>query len=65
MTTLGKVIGGVSCRCVRWEKEIMEQVAPAGPIYQAGTLSGNPLAMTAGYETLSRLDHGTYDYFKN
>ena len=43
----------------------MEQVAPAGPIYQAGTLSGNPLAMTAGYETLSRLDHGTYDYFKN
>lgn len=43
----------------------MEQVAPAGPIYQAGTLSGNPLAMTAGYETLSRLDHSTYDYFKN
>ena len=36
-------------------KDIMEMVAPAGPMYQAGTLSGNPLAMTAGIETLKRL----------
>jgi len=65
MTTLGKVIGGgLPVGAFAGKKEIMEQVAPAGPIYQAGTLSGNPLAMTAGYETLSRLDHGTYDYFK-
>lgn len=40
----------------------MEQVAPAGPMYQAGTLSGNPLAMTAGIETLKQLkESGTYD----
>jgi len=65
MTTLGKVIGGgLPVGAFAGTKEIMEQVAPAGPIYQAGTLSGNPLAMTAGYETLSRLDHSTYDYFK-
>ena len=38
----------------------MERVAPAGDIYQAGTLSGNPLAMTAGYETLSQLSEETY-----
>ena len=42
----------------------MEKIAPAGPIYQAGTLSGNPLAMTAGYETLSRLDQDSYAYFR-
>jgi len=65
MTTLGKVIGGgLPVGAFAGKKEIMEQVAPAGPIYQAGTLSGNPLAMTAGYETLSRLDHSSYDYFK-
>ncbi|MFJ7737782.1 glutamate-1-semialdehyde 2,1-aminomutase [Lysinibacillus sp. NPDC097287] len=65
MTCLGKVIGGgLPVGAFAGKKEIMEQVAPAGPIYQAGTLSGNPLAMTAGYETLSRLDVGTYDYFK-
>jgi len=65
MTTLGKVIGGgLPVGAFAGKKEIMEQVAPAGPIYQAGTLSGNPLAMTAGYETLSRLDHSSYEYFK-
>ena len=41
----------------------MEQVAPSGSIYQAGTLSGNPLAMRAGYETLSRLDEASYETF--
>ena len=65
MTCLGKVIGGgLPVGAYAGKKEIMEQVAPAGPIYQAGTLSGNPLAMTAGYETLSRLDVGSYEYFK-
>ena len=65
ITCLGKVIGGgLPVGAYAGKKEIMEQVAPAGPIYQAGTLSGNPLAMTAGYETLSRLDAGSYDYFK-
>lgn len=65
MTCLGKVIGGgLPVGAFAGKKEIMEQVAPAGPIYQAGTLSGNPLAMTAGYETLSRLDAGSYEYFK-
>ncbi|KOS67849.1 glutamate-1-semialdehyde aminotransferase [Lysinibacillus contaminans] len=65
ITCLGKVIGGgLPVGAYAGKKEIMKQVAPAGPIYQAGTLSGNPLAMTAGYETLSRLDAGSYDYFK-
>jgi len=65
ITTLGKVIGGgLPVGAYAGKKEIMEQIAPAGPIYQAGTLSGNPLAMTAGYETLSRLDKGSYEYFK-
>ncbi|MCG2991442.1 aspartate aminotransferase family protein, partial [Escherichia coli] len=41
----------------------MERVAPSGPIYQAGTLSGNPLAMTAGYETLTQLTPQSYDEF--
>lgn len=41
----------------------MDQIAPTGDIYQAGTLSGNPLAMTSGYETLSQLTPETYDYF--
>ncbi len=44
-------------------REIMEKIAPSGPIYQAGTLSGNPLAMTAGYETLSQLTPESYEEF--
>ena len=43
--------------------EIMEQIAPSGPIYQAGTFSGNPLAMTAGYATLSQITPETYVEF--
>ena len=53
LTCLGKIIGGgLPVAAYGGRREIMEQVSPAGPIYQAGTLSGNPLAMTAGLETL-------------
>eukprot|EP00741_Cyanophora_paradoxa_P007999 tig00001234_g7738.t1 len=53
LTTLGKVIGGgLPVGAYAGRKEIMQMVAPAGPMYQAGTLSGNPLAMTAGIKTL-------------
>ena len=56
LTTLGKVIGGgLPVGAYGGRREIMELVAPAGPVYQAGTLSGNPLAMTAGIETLRSL----------
>lgn len=53
LTTLGKVIGGgLPVGAYGGRKEIMDHIAPVGPVYQAGTLSGNPLAMTAGIETL-------------
>jgi glutamate-1-semialdehyde 2,1-aminomutase len=56
LTTLGKVIGGgLPVGAYAGKDEIMETVAPAGPMYQAGTLSGNPLAMTAGLVTLREL----------
>ncbi len=56
LTTLGKVIGGgLPVGAYGGRKEIMEMIAPAGPVYQAGTLSGNPLAMTAGKVTLQVL----------
>ncbi|WP_249870960.1 glutamate-1-semialdehyde 2,1-aminomutase [Oceanobacillus saliphilus] len=61
LTCLGKVIGGgLPVGAYGGKREIMEQIAPSGPIYQAGTLSGNPLAMTAGYETLSALTEESY-----
>ncbi|MDQ0256489.1 glutamate-1-semialdehyde 2,1-aminomutase [Evansella vedderi] len=64
LTCLGKVIGGgLPVGAYGGKREIMEQIAPAGPIYQAGTLSGNPLAMTAGYETLSQLTPASYEEF--
>ncbi|MDM5339277.1 glutamate-1-semialdehyde 2,1-aminomutase [Fictibacillus enclensis] len=64
LTCLGKVIGGgLPVGAYGGKKEIMEQVAPSGPIYQAGTLSGNPLAMAAGYETLSQLTPESYKEF--
>jgi glutamate-1-semialdehyde 2,1-aminomutase len=57
LTTLGKVIGGgLPVGAYGGRREIMEMVAPAGPVYQAGTLSGNPLTMTAGIETLKALE---------
>src|SRR2546423_7572749 len=56
LTTLGKVIGGgLPVGAYGGRREIMERVAPSGPVYQAGTLSGNPLAMAAGLATLSTL----------
>ncbi|HLG09009.1 MAG TPA: glutamate-1-semialdehyde 2,1-aminomutase [Gaiellaceae bacterium] len=63
LTTLGKVIGGgLPVGAYGGRGEIMELVAPAGPVYQAGTLSGNPLAMTAGIETLRALvEPGVWD----
>ncbi|XP_010515194.1 PREDICTED: glutamate-1-semialdehyde 2,1-aminomutase 2, chloroplastic [Camelina sativa] len=64
LTTLGKIIGGgLPVGAYGGRRDIMEMVAPAGPMYQAGTLSGNPLAMTAGIHTLKRLSQpGTYEY---
>jgi len=57
LTTLGKVIGGgLPVGAYGGRREIMEMVAPSGPVYQAGTLSGNPLAMTAGIVTLELLE---------
>ena len=56
LTTLGKVIGGgLPAAAYGGRREIMERVAPSGPVYQAGTLSGNPLAMAAGLATLTTL----------
>jgi glutamate-1-semialdehyde 2,1-aminomutase len=56
LTTLGKVIGGgLPVGAYGGRREIMQLVAPAGPVYQAGTLSGNPLAMSAGIATLNLL----------
>ncbi|WP_444683975.1 glutamate-1-semialdehyde 2,1-aminomutase [Alkalicoccus luteus] len=64
LTCLGKVIGGgLPAGAFGGRRDIMEQIAPAGPIYQAGTLSGNPLAMTAGYETIRQLTPESYTYF--
>merc|ERR1719296_127216 len=64
VTTMGKVIGGgLPVGAYGGRRDIMQLVAPAGPMYQAGTLSGNPLAMTAGIKTLERLSQpGTYEY---
>lgn len=66
LTTLGKVIGGgLPVGAYGGRKDIMAMVAPSGPMYQAGTLSGNPLAMTAGIKTLELLQKpGSYDYLE-
>lgn len=64
LTCLGKVIGGgLPVGAFGGRRDIMERIAPAGDVYQAGTLSGNPLAMRAGIETLKQLTPETYDYF--
>jgi len=56
MTTLGKIVGGgMPIAAYGGKKEIMDRVSPTGPVYQAGTLSGNPIATTAGIETLKIL----------
>ena len=67
LTCLGKIIGGgLPVAAYGGQREIMERVSPSGPVYQAGTLSGNPLAMTAGIETLKILtaepEEGKADY---
>jgi glutamate-1-semialdehyde 2,1-aminomutase len=63
LTCLGKVVGGgMPAAAYGGRRDLMAQVAPEGPIYQAGTLSGNPLAMAAGLETLRRLEGpGAYE----
>ena len=63
ITTLGKIIGGgLPVGAYGGSRELMNHIAPAGPIYQAGTLSGNPLSMTAGLVTLRRLrDKSVYN----
>lgn len=64
LTCLGKVIGGgLPLAAVAGRREIMELLAPLGPVYQAGTLSGNPLAVAAGLATLRELNRpDTYEY---
>jgi glutamate-1-semialdehyde 2,1-aminomutase len=64
MTTLGKIIGGgLPVGAFGGRKEIMEKLAPLGPVYQAGTLSGNPIAMTAGLTTLKLIQQK--DFYEN
>ena len=64
ITCLGKVIGGgLPVGAYGGKKEIMEKIAPVGDVYQAGTLSGNPLAMAGGYHTLNQLTEESYEYF--
>ena len=64
LTTLGKIVGGgMPIGVYGGRKEIMDQISPVGPVYQAGTLSGNPIATAAGLETLRILqeDSGIYE----
>jgi len=67
LTCLGKIIGGgLPVGAYGGKKELMQMVAPTGDVYQAGTLSGNPLAMTAGIETLRILGQkGTYEQLED
>jgi glutamate-1-semialdehyde 2,1-aminomutase len=61
LTTLGKIVGGgLPAAAYGGRADLMDLVAPQGPVYQAGTLSGNPLAMAAGVATLRRLDQAAY-----
>lgn len=63
LTTLGKIIGGgMPVGAYGGKKEIMDHVSPAGPVYQAGTLSGNPIAMSAGLVMLNTLNDNTSIY---
>jgi len=66
LTTLGKVIGGgMPIGAFGGRADIMRMLAPAGPVYQAGTLSGNPLAVAAGLATLNELSSSTYQLLEN
>ncbi|RMC95830.1 aminotransferase class III-fold pyridoxal phosphate-dependent enzyme [Clostridium autoethanogenum] len=63
ITTFAKIIGGgLPCGAYGGRKEIMEKLSPMGPVYQAGTMSGNPLVMAAGIATLKKL-HDNPDYY--
>ncbi|MCH8327521.1 MAG: glutamate-1-semialdehyde 2,1-aminomutase [Candidatus Marinimicrobia bacterium] len=65
LTTFGKIIGGgLPVGAYGGRREIMELIAPLGPVYQAGTLSGNPLAMAAGIATLERCDDALYSHLE-
>jgi glutamate-1-semialdehyde 2,1-aminomutase len=62
LTILGKILGGgLPAAALGGRRELLELLAPAGAVYQAGTLSGNPLAVAAGLATLSLLDEGAYE----
>lgn len=62
LTVLGKIVGGgLPAAAYTGRRTLMEQISPAGPVYQAGTLSGNPLAMAAGITTLRKLDEAAYN----
>jgi glutamate-1-semialdehyde 2,1-aminomutase len=62
LTTLGKVIGGgFPVAAYGGRRDLMQRIAPEGPVYQAGTLSGNPIAMAAGVATLTALTEGVHD----
>ncbi len=62
LTVLGKVLGGgLPAAAFAGRRELMERIAPAGDVYQAGTLSGNPLAIAAGLATLGELDAAAYE----
>jgi glutamate-1-semialdehyde 2,1-aminomutase len=64
LTVLGKIIGGgLPVAAYGGRREIMDQVAPLGPVYQAGTLSGNPLAIRAGLATLAKLDVPGFGFY--
>ena len=66
ITTLGKIIGGgLPVGAYGGKSEIMDYLAPNGPVYQAGTLSGNPLAMSAGLSVLNRLNKKIYEKLEN
>ena len=66
LSTFGKVIGGgLPVGAYGGRKDLMEMISPSGPVYQAGTLSGNPLAMAAGLATLRGLDDNAYQVLEN
>ncbi len=65
MTCLGKIVGGgMPLAAYGGKRAIMEKVAPLGPVYQAGTLSGNPVAVSAALATIERLDRALYDHLE-
>jgi glutamate-1-semialdehyde 2,1-aminomutase len=64
MTVMGKIIGGgLPVAAYGGRRDIMEQISPLGPVYQAGTLSGNPLAMRAGLATLAKIDTPGFTFY--